>query len=54
MSPSTRGPPSSFLPPPFPQAKLGGFYHIKMCGLMGLTRLREGTKKEPLFPRLPR
>lgn len=44
VSPSTRGPPSSLLPPLFPQAKLGGFYHIKMCGPMGLTRLREGRK----------
>lgn len=28
------------------------FYHIKMFGLMGLTRLRGGMKKGPLFPRL--
>lgn len=33
-----------------PQPELGGFYHIKMFGLMGLTRLHGGTKKGPLFP----
>lgn len=50
--PPTRGPPSSILPALFPQPELGGFYHIKMFGLMGLTRLRGGMKKGPLFPRL--
>lgn len=37
-----------------PQPALGGFSHIKMFGLMGLTRLHGGTKKGPLFPQLLR
>lgn len=41
--------PISLLPPLLPQPTLGGFYHIKMFGLMGLTRLRGGMKKGPLF-----
>lgn len=46
--------PSSLLSSLFPQPVLGAFYHIKMFGLMGLTRLRGGMKKGPLFPRLLR
>lgn len=37
-------------PPLFLEPSLGSFYHIKMFGLMGLTRLLGGTKKGPLFP----
>lgn len=40
---------------PLPSACAGWFfYHIKMFGLMGLTRLCGGMKKGPLFPRLLR
>lgn len=47
----TRKPPSTLLAP-LPSARVGGFYHIKMFGLMGLTRPRGGMKKGPLFSRL--
>lgn len=49
-SPSSRPLLSLLLPPFFLEPFLGGFYHIKMFGLMGLTRLLGGMKKGPLFP----
>lgn len=50
-SPPTSGPPLQSPPirPPWVV-----FYHIKMFGLMVLTRLCGGTKKGPLFPWLQR
>lgn len=41
-------------PAPLPSAHTGWFYHIKMFGLMGLTRLLGAMKKGPLFPCLLR
>lgn len=48
MSPHQEAPPSP-LPSLSPQSTLGGFCHIKMFGLMGLSRLHRGKKKGPLF-----